>query len=478
MKRKKKNKFNNRKTNSVKPEQGYISLTEASKNFPYSQEYLSLLSRQGKLRAKKFGRNWFVTKEAIDEYLQGQGIKIILPKNLFNASYKGKITKPFDLLSISGLEPGFRKEPKTIFVGEEEMSEEIEGPSKEIQGPVEISKIIEEKRKQFEKIKRDLSAEKVPKPFLEKSLIRTMKKDIESLEEEEKQKVLFAKKTKEELKKKKVPKKIIPSKVVPPEVEIPKEAPPKEIHVLPKAMPVEDKILDRLLTALESRLSRRGIAEKIGEFNRIADQQFRSPVRAMLITIVAIVVIFLLVGGISFGNLDRTLIAVHNFFKDAETLKGHRPGTHANEVLLINKAGNISIYGHIETQGQLRSWVKDGIAPIVVDSTVTVENLSAEMLDGLKKEDFTLAFVTKNGNITYEDVKLEGGVEVGKTLLVKGAAKLLDNLFVYGSLGVWGDITGQGNLQIVGKSILKPREVILIWQRELLFLLIQILFQI
>lgn len=37
---------------------------------PYSQEYVSLLARQGKIDAHKEGRNWFTTKEAIENYIK------------------------------------------------------------------------------------------------------------------------------------------------------------------------------------------------------------------------------------------------------------------------------------------------------------------------------------------------------------------------------------------------------------------------
>jgi len=47
----------------------YISLTEASKLCSYSQEYLSLLARKGKIHAIKQGRNWLTTAEAIQEYI-------------------------------------------------------------------------------------------------------------------------------------------------------------------------------------------------------------------------------------------------------------------------------------------------------------------------------------------------------------------------------------------------------------------------
>lgn len=38
-------------------------------NFPYGQEYISLLARTGKIDAYKEGRNWLTTKEAIEDYM-------------------------------------------------------------------------------------------------------------------------------------------------------------------------------------------------------------------------------------------------------------------------------------------------------------------------------------------------------------------------------------------------------------------------
>ena len=51
-------------------DQNYISLQEAKEYCDYSQEYLSLRARQGKLKSVKFGRNWVTKKEWLDEYLQ------------------------------------------------------------------------------------------------------------------------------------------------------------------------------------------------------------------------------------------------------------------------------------------------------------------------------------------------------------------------------------------------------------------------
>ncbi|MFH1036577.1 MAG: hypothetical protein V1756_00705 [Patescibacteria group bacterium] len=49
----------------------YISLQDAAKICDYSQEYLALRIRQGKLKGKKMGRNWVTRKEWLDDYLKG-----------------------------------------------------------------------------------------------------------------------------------------------------------------------------------------------------------------------------------------------------------------------------------------------------------------------------------------------------------------------------------------------------------------------
>ena len=48
----------------------YLSLQDAAEISPYSQEYLSLRARQGKLKAIKLGRNWVTTKEWLQEYFE------------------------------------------------------------------------------------------------------------------------------------------------------------------------------------------------------------------------------------------------------------------------------------------------------------------------------------------------------------------------------------------------------------------------
>ena len=59
----------------------YISLGQAADGTPYSQEYLSLLVRKGKLDARKFGRNWYTTKTAVAAYAARQRETLIKKVN-------------------------------------------------------------------------------------------------------------------------------------------------------------------------------------------------------------------------------------------------------------------------------------------------------------------------------------------------------------------------------------------------------------
>jgi len=50
----------------------FITLKEASNISPYSQDYLNILARRGSIPAFKLKRNWYVTKEALQEYLKNR----------------------------------------------------------------------------------------------------------------------------------------------------------------------------------------------------------------------------------------------------------------------------------------------------------------------------------------------------------------------------------------------------------------------
>jgi Fic family protein len=56
------------RTGPPAPEDEWLLLREAAQGTPYSQEYLSLLARKGRLEAVKRGRNWHTTRRAVAVY--------------------------------------------------------------------------------------------------------------------------------------------------------------------------------------------------------------------------------------------------------------------------------------------------------------------------------------------------------------------------------------------------------------------------
>ncbi|MBV6450757.1 MAG: hypothetical protein MHPDNHAH_01483 [Anaerolineales bacterium] len=60
------------KKQTTKPDKSgaWIPLAQAAQGTPYSQEYLSLLARMGRIEAVKQGRNWITTREAIQNYMK------------------------------------------------------------------------------------------------------------------------------------------------------------------------------------------------------------------------------------------------------------------------------------------------------------------------------------------------------------------------------------------------------------------------
>ncbi len=344
--------------------QDFILLSDAALQTPYSQEYLSLLARKGRIFAKKIGRNWYTTQSALQAYMAQQGIAIAT-----SASSNAPIANQFDTLNqqpiIADTQPILQKiqaqasypvphdNADTLSIAKSDNNDAIANLTQNLQTLVEIERIKSEK----------------------------IDKELALLAQRQHQQVT---------------------------------------RNLANSRPV------------------------IKPFSRT---------KSLIITISAIILLFLVGGGFSFGNVDVVAQRVHQLFKDADSIQGHFAGTHANQVLLLDKTGNLSIYGHIETQGQVRSYAPDGVAPFVVDSMTRIDNLNANYLDGLASKDFTLAFVTKQGNMTYDDVLLEGNVEVGKTLKVKGAAKLMDELLVYGKLGVFSDAVFSKDVQLSGGTL-------------------------
>ena len=58
------------KTKRPSSNEQWIPLSQAAEGTSYTQEYLSLLARQGRIEAIKRGRNWYTTRKAVKEYLE------------------------------------------------------------------------------------------------------------------------------------------------------------------------------------------------------------------------------------------------------------------------------------------------------------------------------------------------------------------------------------------------------------------------
>ena len=55
-----------------KGKEKFISLAELSKETKFTEKYLNLLARSGKLEAYKEGRNWVTSKDALKRYLDNR----------------------------------------------------------------------------------------------------------------------------------------------------------------------------------------------------------------------------------------------------------------------------------------------------------------------------------------------------------------------------------------------------------------------
>ncbi len=352
----------------------WISMQEASEFCSYSQEYLSLRARQGKLFSKKLGRNWYTTKKALQDYLSQQSVLVSLPRNAF--AKNPELFRPM-LTSAEPVAP----EEKTSSILEEfqRLNPQIFGDPAALKKPApHVAPVAPVTPAPVASVPVQTAAPVAPHQIVaetDPALIEKLDKLSDSLQQ-------FAQRS---------------SQPVQPQI----------IYAQPEVLPAKPPV--------------------------------RSSFRWMAVLVSSIVLVFCLVGGFSFGAMDNVVQRMKTAFKDANSVQGHFAGTHADEVLVLDKAGNINIFGHIETQGQFRSYAPDGVAPLVIDSMTKVENLNADYLDNVGAQDFTLAYVTKNGNLTYEDVHLMGKVQVGQTLTVSGATHLLDSLTVDGKLGVLSD---------------------------------------
>ncbi len=56
-------------------EERLLSLKDAAARFDLSHSHLRLLARAGKLRARRMGRDWFTTEQAVADYLQDAALR-------------------------------------------------------------------------------------------------------------------------------------------------------------------------------------------------------------------------------------------------------------------------------------------------------------------------------------------------------------------------------------------------------------------
>lgn len=59
-------------TPSRRGQEKFISLAELSRSTKFTEKYLNLLARKGKMEAHKDGRNWLSSREALKRYLEGR----------------------------------------------------------------------------------------------------------------------------------------------------------------------------------------------------------------------------------------------------------------------------------------------------------------------------------------------------------------------------------------------------------------------
>jgi len=93
----------------------YIPLSNAAKGTPYTQEYLSLLARKGRLDAVKISRNWMTTKKAVNEYIKNS------KKSGNKKENKGKeiLLKPvLPITQAKGMLNGMEKKPTRVVIKE------------------------------------------------------------------------------------------------------------------------------------------------------------------------------------------------------------------------------------------------------------------------------------------------------------------------------------------------------------------------
>ncbi|MDP3800157.1 MAG: tail fiber domain-containing protein [bacterium] len=413
----------------------FILISQIAKETPYSAEYLSLLVRKGRITGKKFGRNWGISKSALVEYLENH-VNLVTYNSQLKTSDSEKLQatsyKLQDSSSRSDLgELGGNYQPKTVLSSFENVI-----PNSNLKS-YNLDPVSQEKKIQ------DTSSK------MQDSLVVDVKKELDELEELYQNKITNDKAQ-------------ITNKL-----QNPNEEKGSTFKTSLRSNLESEKSQGQTFSS--SGILRSDLKADQPSFSfprlevpssKFQDSSFkiksygRSAVQWAEIFIVSVLVLGVVMGGFNFKFANAIYGAVKEFVQDAMTLQGKAPGTGANEILLLNKGGDISIQGNIETQGQLRSFAPQGIVPIVVDSQTTVLNLSANFLDGLTATNFDLQLVTGNGAITSNKITLGGGAKIIGSLLVDGVAQIEKNLVVGGAANFLDYVTVVKDFYVNGKATL------------------------
>ncbi|MBI1998795.1 MAG: hypothetical protein HYS73_00475, partial [Parcubacteria group bacterium] len=427
----------------------WISLSEAAQEVPYSAEYLSLLARKKTLPAKKIRGVWYTTLPIVREYMRRQMARSLQDSSLA-ATLSMSVENPDARTGLAPQGPSLLEFP-TVISPEE---------AKKINETVFLENIVSQVGEKTppspaEDVSADTAFSVIPsslslRPHLEKE--RSLSDDaigfaenvVSAVEEETSKEKTWAE---------------IPAlrnegilKIISEET--------KEGGPLSREDAYASILFQKFITTFTAFLgkeieARESFLVKAWHAARAAYGAVLSHKKLFSLFLIFLLLFSILPFRVVSAFFDSAYRGVAEAINDANTVLGFRPGTHENEILLLDQEGKIAIFGNVETEGQFKSFVEDGIAPIYVKSTTKAENLNADYLDDLSSEEFTLAFVTKNGNVTYDDVFFEGKVAVGQTLLVRGAANLLSSLSVDGELSVFGDTNLRKNLTVDGSSYFK-----------------------
>lgn len=380
-------------------------MAEASPLTPYSSEYLSLLARKGKLPSKKIQNTWYTTKSAVEDYMQKQMLRSQIQNGNFPSVQN--IASKIPVVDTQLVKEELLSSKPTI--QSVSLKPHVENLSKAMNIDFQESSALQKIRSYGGDMKRYFPETESASANTDTGTTHPEVEHVERVLERVLDKKLF------------------------------------ETHI--------PSLIHKVASSDQGKLTTKRVVEKL-----LMAKHVQTALSSRLLgasAVLAFLIFSVLPLPVVSSFAGRSVSYVREALTDANTLMGFRPGTHANEVLLLDKQGNISIMGHIETGGQLRSYVEQGVAPIVVDSTSTVANLSADYLDGVTSEEFTLAFVTRNGSVTTEDVTLGGRVEVGETLTVRGATKLLSALEVDGDLKVFGQAEFAEAIDVLGPAYFK-----------------------